>query len=127
MKNVVFTLLLLLVSISTVHGQAENSLRALAISPDDKTLVASGLNRTLYVCDANDLSVKERFYLGVVSKELHFSKDGSTLVLFSNERTIYFYDTTTWKQKFEIESAADIAIAADADLIVVMHGTVYSR
>ncbi len=130
MKNAILTTLVLLLvtvhSVNTTHAQSKNALGALAVSPDNSMLIAAGYNRVMYVCDPADMSVKNRIYLGIIPYEVFFSKDGGSLVMFSSDRMIHVYDTSTWKRKADIQSTSDIAVAPDSDEMVVMHGTKYS-
>lgn len=131
MKNAIltaiFALLVTASSITSAHAQSKNALGTLAVSPDNKMLVAAGYNRVMYVCDPSDMSVKDRIYLGIVPYEAFFSNDGASLVLISSDRLINIYDTSTWKRKAEIQSTNDIAIAAASDEMAVLHGTKYSN
>lgn len=80
--------LLLAVAPAALANQPEGGL-ALALHPEGHTLVAGGLNRTLYELDAHTLEVRARRYLGAPINALAFSADGARLFVESSAPDIY--------------------------------------
>lgn len=117
--------LLLLVAPEASIAQSKTALGAIAISPDDTTLVAAGYNRTMYVCDPSDLSVKQRIFLEIIPYEAQFSNDGKSLVIVSSDRFVHIYDTATWKKTAEIDKTSDVCFAYDQNEMVVLHSLRY--
>ena len=115
--------LVLFTTSNALLAQTKNALGALAVSPDNKTLVAIGYNRTMYVCDPSNMSVKDRIYLEIVPYEAWFSKDGKSLVVLSSDSFVNIYDTANWQRKAEIKKAKDVAIAAEKNEMIIMSGT----
>jgi WD40 repeat protein len=115
--------LVLFTTSSALQAQIKSALGALTVSPDNKTLVAIGYNRTMYVCDPADLSVKDRVYLEIVPYEAWFSKDGKSLVVLSSDGFVNIYDAANWQRKAEIKKAKDVAIAAEKNEMFIMSGT----
>lgn len=94
-----------------------------AISPDDKYLLAV-VNGQLYVWDAegNELT-KFPVYQSVLSAGLTFNSDGTLLAVFADKRDgIMIYSTTDWtlKQKIEFTNAWSISFSANGRYVAAV-------
>ncbi len=91
-----------------------------AISPDGKTLVAGGDTRTLVILDPVSLEVKNRIWIETTITDLHFSKDGGTLLVGDSAERVLSYKTSDWSKKSVLEKRDRVSVARDADLFAAM-------
>jgi len=87
-----------------------------AISPDGKTLVAGGDTRTLLIIDPESLEVKDRVWVETTITDLHFSKDGATLLIGDTSDRMLLYNTNDWSKKLAFEKRGMVSMARDVDL-----------
>ncbi|MEZ6096302.1 MAG: hypothetical protein R3C03_19090 [Pirellulaceae bacterium] len=121
------TLSLCLLTAAVANAQMKNALGALAVSPDNKLLLAAGVNRVLYEVNPETLEVTNRHYINMLANEMYFSNDGGSVVVVTGESKVAILNPGDWKHKADIESVADVAIASEADKMVVLHRTRYDR
>jgi WD40 repeat protein len=95
----------------------KNALGAVAVSPDGKTLVVGGDNRTLYVLDPDTLEVQKRIWLKTNIYNMAFCKNGKTLVMEDTSEKLYFIETGNWKVLKTIMKAGSISAAPMADMV----------
>jgi len=107
-----------MVAHQAVAAVPKGALGAIAASPNGKTIVAAGDNRVLYVLDAKDLTVKKSLWIGINPLDIHYSKNGATIVIHDTKNNLVFYSTKTWKPIGEVGDANSIAVAEKADIIV---------
>lgn len=88
-----------------------------ALSPDEKVMVAAGDNRTLYVIDPATMEVTGRVWLGVCIVELQFNKDGGKLLAEDTDGALHLIDAKTWKVEKNSPKAGSMSAARDADLV----------
>jgi len=90
-----------------------------ALSPDEKTILVGGPNRTLYVIDAKSLNVIRRVWFKRVITHIEYNKDGSHVVLErSSDNCIADAGTFEIKKTFITGLGAFAAYARSADLMV---------
>lgn len=104
------------------RGPQWSGLGAVAVSPDGKTIVTGGQNRTLYVLDAATLEVTRRHWIGTRIGALAFNKDGSTLVVEDDKDTLHFLRTATLREIKAVKSVGIITSSRPADLLVGARG-----
>jgi hypothetical protein len=97
-----------------------DAIGAIAVSPDGKTLVASGNPRTFYIIDPQTLEVKNRVWHGYNPLRLHWSKDGRTLALYHTDDMVTFFDAATLKEMSSTEKSVAHCFAAEADKLVTL-------
>jgi hypothetical protein len=115
----------LLTAAAEARGPRWGGLGGVAASPDGKTVVTAGDNRTLYVLDAATLEVKQRAYFGYRIGALAYSKDGSTLVVETDDGfggSIRFLDPAGFKEKSPAIKGERLTTARTADLGVAVGG-----
>ena len=100
-KVTLFVILLTLFSAFSSQALLKGGLGDVAISPDNKILVAGGDSRVLYVIDPSSLKVKERVWFKSDIHEMEFNKDGSVLLVRDTGNTLYFIKSENW-QVFKI-------------------------
>jgi len=89
---------------------------AVAVSPDGKTVVAGGDSRTLYVLDAGSLAVKSRVWVKTSIWALHFSQDGTKLIVEDTGPTLSVVDTGTWQVERSEIKLGHLSPARQVDL-----------
>jgi hypothetical protein len=98
----------------------KDALGAIAVSPDGATVVAAGDNRVLYVLDPATLEVKSRTSIDTNPLEMAFSKDGSTLAMFTVDDELRFYKTADWSLISVAQDVTRISFAAAADSVATL-------
>ena len=88
----------------------------LAVSPDGKTIVLGGDNRTLYLVDAQTLSVQKRIWFGTTIWGIHFNKTGTKLIVEDTDYTIDLIDAKSLKSEKTISKTGFFTTAVNADL-----------
>jgi len=96
----------------------KNALGAIAVSPDDATVLAAGDNRVLYVLDAAEMTVQNSVWIGTNPLTIHYSSGGATIALHDTSGNLFFYDTATWEVIGQGKDAQAIAIADGADILL---------
>jgi hypothetical protein len=91
-----------------------------AISPDGKTLVAGGDSRTLVIMDPESLEVKNRIWAETTITDLHYSKDGGTLLVGDSAERVLTYKTADWSKKSTLDKRDLVSVARDADIFAAM-------
>lgn len=107
---------------NTLQGH-ENSVLSVAISPDGKTIVSSGGDRTIKLW--NFATGKQISSLNAYSQQVNvvaISPDGKTLVSGSDDNTIKIWNLATQKQIRTLTGHSDsvhaLAISADSETLV---------
>lgn len=107
---------------NTLQGH-ENSVLSVAISPDGKTIVSSGGDRTIKLW--NFATGKQISSLNAYSQQVNvvaISPDGKTLVSGSDDNTIKIWNLATRKQIRTLTGHSDsvhaLAISADSETLV---------
>ncbi len=115
-------LVFLAVAAGTAYARSPQwgGLSSVAVSPDGKTLVVGGQSRTLYVVDAATLEVKNRIWTEARIGYLMFNKDGTKLVMETDEDCVRLYDVATWKPAGRADKATWVNAAQDADLMAAL-------
>lgn len=96
---------------------------AVAVSPDGETVVAAGDSRTLYVLDAETLTVKERHWLGTTVTRMTFTGDGSALIVAGSDGALQWLQTSDWQPNGVTAKADQAIFAHGAQLIVGKSGS----
>lgn len=92
----------------------KDALGAIAVSPDGKTVVATGNPRAFYVLDAETLEVKDRVWHGYNPVELHWSADGKTLAMAHTDDVVTFFDAASLEEKTSTDKFAAYCVAREA-------------
>jgi WD40 repeat protein len=117
-KTILFTVLLTLICTLNIQAHTpKGALGAVAVSPDNKTIVTGGDNRVLYVIDQTSLEVQKRVWFKTNIYDMAFNKDGSVLVMEDTSETLYFIKTSNWQVFKTIAKAGSISAAPAADLV----------
>ena len=117
MMRVFLTLLCAIFAANTLHAQ---TMTAVAVSPDGKTVLAAGDNRTLYTLDAETLDVIDRKYIPAMVRELTYSADGSRIFMRMDNRDFRAHSAGSFKKLYEVENISSMSIAADTDRIALL-------
>ncbi len=124
MKKTVLVLgtLILVLAAADAFGRGPQwgGLSTIAVSPDGKMLVAGGQSRVLYVLDAATMEVKNRIWTEARIGFVAFNKDGTRLVLETDEPGLRLYDTSTWKPVGRVDKADWTSTAPAADLMAAI-------
>jgi WD40 repeat protein len=91
---------------------------AVAVSPDGKTLVAAGDNRTLYFINSATMEVTGRHWLGTPILAISFNKAGDRIVAESTDEALLLIDAANGKIIKQEDKAGKVAVALEVDLAV---------
>lgn len=109
-------LLLMLALCATAAAHEPLGGLTVACSPDGKTVIAGGDNRTLYVVDPRTLKVRRRVWIKTPIFRMAFNKDGSGLLVEDTRETLWLVDTKKWTRKKIATHAAWISPARAVNL-----------
>ena len=76
---------------TSLHGTPLNGL-TVALSPNNKTLVAAGSNRAFLRMDPATLEVKDRVWNGLSITQMAFNKDGTVLAATDGDGMVTLFD-----------------------------------
>ncbi len=115
-------LLLALTSVDPAQARRPrwNGLGAIAVSPDGRTIAVGGANRTLYVVDAESLTVTGRHWHGAQIGALAFNADGTRLVLEDETSSVLLLETEGYTAVRTIGNTDFIAPAPQVDRMAVL-------
>jgi len=102
-------------------------LAAVAISPDQSTVVTGGQNRVLYILDQATLEVQKRHWFASRIGTLAYSQDGATLVVEDEKEQLYFLDAQTLASKHTIKETGYISTCINNNLLAGVAGKYNNR
>ncbi|WPL16398.1 hypothetical protein Thiowin_01352 [Thiorhodovibrio winogradskyi] len=94
---------------------------AVALSPDEDTLVTAGDNRTLYVLNAADMEIVNRVWLGTCIVKLDFDKDGKVLLAEASDGNLLSIDTTSWQVAGNRPKSEKMSVARAVNRVAVLN------
>lgn len=106
---------------TSLHGTPLNGL-TVALSPNNKTLVAAGSNRAFLRMDPATLEVKERVWNGLSITQMAFNKDGTVLAATDGDGMVTLFDATTLERKTDVKNCEIAAFSTKADLFAGIEG-----
>jgi hypothetical protein len=118
-----FFVVTMMTIISTGAGAEtpKNALGAVTVSRDGTTVLAAGDNRVMYIIDAEKVAVVGVVYLGFNPLQVFYNDTGETVALYGTSGNLHFYSTVDWKQFKVIKKVVSVAVAPDANVLVVSH------
>lgn len=118
-KATITKYLLMITALATFSLKAASPLGGLAVgvSPDGKTVAAAGDNRTLYVMDAEQLTVKHRTWLARAVVQIAFNQSGDKLVTEDTQGCVQLFDVNDGKELGNLPNAANMCAAPAANLL----------
>lgn len=95
-----------------------------ALSPDGKTLIASGSNRAFLRMEPKTLEVTERVWHGLSITGMAFSRDGQTLAVTDagSGGFVTLFDASTLERKTDVRRCEVVSFSMQADLFAGIEG-----
>jgi len=113
---------LLVTAVATnLHATPLNGL-TVALSPNNKTLVAAGSNRAFLRMDPATLEVKDRVWNGLSITQMAFSKGGAVLAATDGDGLVTLFDAASLERKTDVKNCEVAAFSTKADLFAGIEG-----
>ncbi len=120
-KMTLFVVLLAIFLVSSVQARKPrwDGLAGVAVSPDQKTVVVGGQNRTLYFIDTEKKEVTKRHWLGSEILECVFTDDGKQLIVETQDEEVLFLDRDTLEVTQTIKGVEYMVARPEKGIIAV--------
>ena len=115
-RSLAIAVLLLSASLSTAWAHTPRGGLAIAVSPDGKTIVAGGDNRTIYQVESATMTVQKRHWLKTTIWSIHFNQAGTKIIVEDTKMNLHLLDAQTLATSKVLSKAGFFTTARNADL-----------